>query len=140
MAPSRAQRAARARRAGPAPSGPRRTRPRRSTGIGALAIAVLGVLLPGTAYLVARRYKLGTVVTVLSLSLYGAAAYVGLRKREEAITWALDPSVLLWMIVGLSVVALGWIAVLVTSYKMLRPLTAGPAARSLGSLVIGVLC
>ncbi|GAA1110637.1 hypothetical protein GCM10009630_04620 [Kribbella jejuensis] len=101
---------------------------------------MLGVLLPGTAYLVARRFKLGTVVTLLSLGLYGAMAYVGLRKREEAITWALDPSVLLWMIVGLSVIALAWIAVLVTSYKMLRPLTAGPAARSLGSLVIGVLC
>ncbi|HWD78221.1 MAG TPA: LCP family protein [Kribbella sp.] len=135
MAPSRAQRAARARRAGP-----RRSGPRRSTGIGALAIAVLGVLLPGTAYLVARRFKLGAVVTVLSLGLYGTAAYIGLRKRNAVITWALDPSALLWMIVGLAAVALAWIAVLVTSYKMLRPLTAGPAARSLGALVIGVLC
>jgi ribosomal protein S18 acetylase RimI-like enzyme len=42
----------------------------------ALVIAVVGVLLPGTAYLVARRPRLGTVVTVLSLALYGAAAYV----------------------------------------------------------------
>ncbi|NUR98102.1 MAG: LytR family transcriptional regulator [Kribbellaceae bacterium] len=140
MAPSRAQRAARARRTGPRPAGPRSAGPRRPTGIGALAIAVLGVLLPGTAYLVARRFRLGTVVTLLSLVLYGTAAYLGLRKRDEVISWALDPSVLLWMIVGLSVVALAWIAVLVTSYKMLRPLTAGPAARTLGSLVIGVLC
>ena len=140
MAPSRAQRAARARRAGPRTAAPRRSGPRRPTGIGALAIAVLGVLLPGTAYLVARRFKLGTVVTLVSLGLYGAAAYVGLRKRDAVISWALDPSLLLWMIVGLSVVALAWIAVLVTSYKMLRPLTAGPAARTLGSLVIGVLC
>jgi polyisoprenyl-teichoic acid--peptidoglycan teichoic acid transferase len=80
------------------------------------------------------------VVTLLSLGLYGAAAYVGLRKRDAVVSWALDPSVLLWMIVGLGVVALAWIVVLVTSYKMLRPLTAGPAARSLGALVIGVLC
>jgi LCP family protein required for cell wall assembly len=101
---------------------------------------VLGVLLPGTAYLVARRIKLGSVVTLLSLGLYGATAYIGLRKRDAVITWALDPSLLLWMIAGLAVIALAWILVLVTSYKMLRPLTAGPAARTLGALVVGVLC
>ncbi|MGZ0149994.1 LCP family protein [Kribbella sp. WER1] len=130
MAQTRAPRAARARRAGP----------RRPTGIGALAIAVLGILIPGTAYLVARRTKLGTAVTLASLTLYGAAAYVGLRQRDAVISWALDPAVLLWMVVGLATVGLAWVVVLVTSYKMLRPLTAGPASRTLGSLVIGALC
>ena len=103
-------------------------------------IAVVGILLPGTAYLVARRSRLGSVVTVLSLTLYGAAAYAGLRKRDAVISWALNPSLLLWMIAGLGAIALAWIIVLVTSYKMLRPLTAGPGARLLGSLVVGVVC
>jgi LCP family protein required for cell wall assembly len=98
------------------------------------------VLLPGTAYLVARRTRLGSVVTLASLALYGAAAYVGLRKRDAVIAWALDPGLLLWMMVGLGAVALLWIVVLVTSYKMLRPLTVGPGSRLLGSLVIGVVC
>ncbi|MFD7153127.1 LCP family protein [Kribbella sp. NPDC059898] len=130
MAQTRAPRAARARRAGP----------RRPTGIGALAIAVLGILIPGTAYLAARRTRLGTAVTLVSLGLYGGAAYLALRQRDAVIAWALDPTVLLWMIAGLVAIALAWVVVLVTSYKMLRPLTAGPAARTLGSLVIGVLC
>jgi LCP family protein required for cell wall assembly len=127
MAPSRASRA-------------RRTTSRRRSAFAALTIAVLGVLLPGTAYLVARRTKLGATLIALSLALYGGAAYVGLRKRDAVIGWALDPGLLLWMIVGLVAVALTWIVVLVTSYKMLRPLTAGPGARLLGALVVGVVC
>src|SRR3954453_21565666 len=133
MAPSRAQRSSRSSRA-------RRARPRRRSAFVALAIAVAGILLPGTAYLVARRPRLGAVVTVLSLTLYGAAAYVGLRKRDAVISWALDPGLLLWMIAGLGVIALAWMVVLVTSYKMLRPLTVGPGSRLLGSLVVGVVC
>ncbi|MEU4287387.1 LCP family protein [Kribbella sp. NPDC026596] len=128
----------RARRA--APGRARRARPRRGTSVGALALAVLCALLPGTAYLIARRTWLGTLVTTCSIALYGAAAYVGLRRRDDVILWALDPGLLLWMVVGLGVVALVWVVVLVTSYKMLRPLTAGPGSRMFGSLVIGVVC
>src|SRR4051794_26850962 len=112
MAPSRAQRSSRSSRA-------RRARPRRRSAFAAVAIAVVGILLPGTAYFVARRPRLGSVVTVLSLALYGAAAYAGLRKRDAVISWALNPSLLLWMIAGLGAIALAWIIVLVTSYKML---------------------
>jgi len=127
MAPSRASRA-------------RRTTSRRRSAFAALTIAVLGLLLPGTAYLAARRTKLGSTLIVLSLALYGGAAYVGLRKRDAVIGWALDPALLLWMIVGLVAVALTWIVVLITSYKMLRPLTAGPGSRLLGALVVGAVC
>ncbi|HZX01564.1 LCP family protein [Kribbella sp.] len=130
MAQTRAPRAARARRAGP----------RRPTGIGALVIAVLGLLIPGTAYLVARRTRLGAVLTLISFGLYGAAAYLAFRQRDAVIAWALDPAALLWMVAGLAGGAVALVVVLVTSYKMLRPLTAGPASRTLGSLVVGVLC
>ncbi|TDW17991.1 LCP family protein [Kribbella kalugense] len=133
MAPSRAQRASHSSRA-------RRARPRQRSAFAALAIAVFGVLLPGTAYLVARRTRLGSVVTFVSLALYGAAAYIALRKRDAIISWALDPGLLLWMIAGLSAVGLLWIVVLVTSYKMLRPLTVRPGSRLLGSLVVGAVC
>jgi len=77
MAPSRASRA-------------RRTTSRRRSAFAALTIAVLGLLLPGTAYLAARRTKLGSTLIVLSLALYGGAAYVGLRKRDAVIGWALE--------------------------------------------------
>ncbi|MEV5960524.1 LCP family protein [Kribbella sp. NPDC051952] len=128
----------RARRAGP--SRARRINPRQRSAFAALALAVVGGLLPGTAYLFARRLRLGTVLTIVSIGLYGAAAYVGLRRRNDVITWALDPKLLLWMVVGLSALALIWVLILVTSYKMLRPLTAGPGSRAFGSVVIGLVC
>jgi len=131
-------RSSRARRASPGRA--RRAKPRQRSAFGALAFAVLGALLPGTAYLAARRIRLGAFVTTLSIALYGGAAYVGLRRRNDAISWALDPGLLLWMVVGLGAIAVAWVVVLVTSYKMLRPLTVGPGARIFGSLVIGLVC
>ncbi|MEV0282599.1 LCP family protein [Kribbella sp. NPDC050820] len=131
MSPStRARRAARA----------RRPRPRLRTSVGALALAVLGALLPGTAYLAARRFRLGTVVTLTSLTAYGAAAYLGLKRRDDVIAWALDPELLLWVVGGLAAAALCWVVVLVTSYKMLRPLTAAPVSRLFGAVVVGLVC
>lgn len=118
----------------------RRARRRERSGIGALALAIVGVLLPGIGHLVAGRRRLGAVLITLSLSLYGGAAYLALARRDDVITWALNPDVLLGMVVGLGVIALYWVAVLVTSYKMLRPLTAGPGARLAGSAVIGLVC
>ncbi|WP_433163727.1 LCP family protein [Kribbella sp. CA-247076] len=118
----------------------RRSRPRQRSAVGALVLAVLGALVPGTAYLVARRFRLGGVVTALSLAAYGVAAYVGLMRRDDVIAWALDPDLLLWMVGGLTAVALCWVVVLVTSYKMLRPLTTRPASRLFGAVVIGLVC
>jgi polyisoprenyl-teichoic acid--peptidoglycan teichoic acid transferase len=105
-----------------------------------LALAVLGALLPGTAYLLARRFRLGVLVTTISVAVYGAAAYVGLKRRDDVIAWALDPGFLLWMVAGLGAVALCWVVVLVTSYKMLRPLSVRPASRLFGAIVIGLVC
>ncbi|MGW1345857.1 LCP family protein [Kribbella sp. NPDC002412] len=134
MSPStRARRAARPGRA-------RRSTPRQRSSLAALALAVLGVLLPGTAYLAARRFRLGAVVTLISLTVYGAAAYVGLQRRDDVIGWALDPELLLWMVGGLAAAAVCWVVVLVTSYKMLRPLTAPPVSRLFGAVVVGLVC
>ncbi|WP_337926504.1 LCP family protein [Kribbella sandramycini] len=103
-------------------------------------VAVLGVLLPGVGYLAAGRRRLGAVVLLVSLGLYGGAAVVVLTRRDQVVAWALQPDVLLAMVVGLGVIALLWVTVLVTSYKMLRPLHAGPGARLAGSVVIGLVC
>jgi LCP family protein required for cell wall assembly len=121
----------------------RRARPRSTrqrSAFGALLLAVLGAAVPGTAYLVAGRTRLGVLVTGITVSALGGAAYLGLARRDDVIAWALDPNLLLWMIAGLGLVALGWVAIVVSSYKMLRPLHAGLGARLFGSLVIGLVC
>ncbi|WP_238158196.1 LCP family protein [Kribbella voronezhensis] len=103
-------------------------------------LAVLGAAVPGTAYLVAGRTRLGVFVTGLTVAFLGTAAYVGLARRDDVIKWALDPNLLLWIIAGLAVVALLWVTIVVTSYKMLRPLGSGLGARLGGSFVIGLVC
>ena len=113
---------------------------RQRSALGALVIAVLGAVVPGTAYLVAGRRKLGSVVTVMTIALLGAAGYVGVARRDDVIKWAVDPDLLLWMIGGLAVVALLWVATIVTSYRMLRPLGSGVGARLGGAFVIGLVC
>ena len=80
------------------------------------------------------------MVTAVTLSLFGGGVYVGLARRDDVIKWALDPNLLLWMVAGLALVALGWTLVIVSSYKMLRPLSSGLGARLFGSLVIGLVC
>jgi LCP family protein required for cell wall assembly len=80
------------------------------------------------------------VVTGITIALLGGAAYLGLARRDDVIKWALDPNLLLWMIAGLALVALGWVAVVVSSYKMLRPLDSGVGARLFGALAIGLVC
>ncbi|TWD80460.1 LytR family transcriptional attenuator [Kribbella amoyensis] len=128
--------ARRARRARPRTDGTTRRR----TTLGALGLAIAGALLPGTAYLVAGRRRLGTLVLVTWLGLLGSAAYVGLVRREDLISWALDPDVLLGMILGLIGLGLAWVTVLVTSYKLLRPVPSGIGPRLFGSAVIGLVC
>jgi LCP family protein required for cell wall assembly len=89
---------------------------------------------------VAGRTRLGVFVTGVTITLLGAAAYVGLARRDDVIKWALDPSLLLLIIAGLAVVALLWVTTVVTSYKMLRPLRSGVGARLGGAFVIGLVC
>jgi len=90
--------------------------------------------------LVAGRTRLGSFVTGITVTMLGAAAYVGLARRDDVIKWALDPNLLLWIIAGLAVVALLWVTIVVTSYKMLRPLRSGLGARLGGAIVIGLVC
>ncbi len=80
------------------------------------------------------------MVTGMTVALLGTAAYVGVARRDDVIKWAVDPNLLLWIIGGLAVVALFWVTIVVTSYKMLRPLGSGVGARLGGAFVIGLVC
>lgn len=101
---------------------------------------MLGTVLPGTGYLLAGRTRLGLVVTGISITLLTGAGYVGLARRDDVIRLAVDPDLLLAAIGVLVLLALGWIAVVVSSYRLVRPEGTGVAGRAVGSLVVGLLC
>lgn len=104
---------------------------------GALAVTLLGALLPGAGYLWSRR-RAGLVILAVSLT---AAALLALRLRDTQalLEFAFDPTRLRWAaaLIGLGFVL--WAFVVVTTYLMVRPVRRTPA-RAVGlACVIAVV-
>ena len=121
----------------PRPRGRRRAaRSFRST----LGWTVVGALLPGTAFLAAGRRVLGACTLLLFLLLAGGGAWLALGGGQKAaIRAALDTGALLWVLGGVVVVALLWVAVVVSGYRMLLPAGTSRGRRLGGGLVVAVL-
>jgi LCP family protein required for cell wall assembly len=129
--------------AGPAPTypppvpGPGRTaRSFRSV----LGWTLLGALIPGTAFLAAGRRLLGAITLGVFLALVGVGVWVYLGGgRQTAIRAALDTDALLWVLGGVVLVALLWIAVVVAGYRVLLPTGVSRGRRVGGTVLVAVL-
>jgi LCP family protein required for cell wall assembly len=106
---------------------------------GALGLTVLGTILPGTAYLAAGRRKLGAVTLVLFLLLVAGGVYLATTGRHTVASWAVSRSSLIEVIVGAGAIALLWMVVVVTGYRMLVPRPMGGVRHAVGALVVLVL-
>jgi LCP family protein required for cell wall assembly len=129
--------------AGPAPSFPPPPTDRRRTARSFRAVlgwTVLGALIPGTAFLAAGRRVLGAITLLVFLALLGGGAWAALGAgRQAAIRTALDTDALLWVLSGVVVVALLWIAVVVAGYHMLLPAHVSRGRRVVGGLLVAAL-
>lgn len=141
---SRSTRAA-GRRSAPRGNAPRANRSRHRghrarSASQALGLTLLSTLIPGLGFVLGGRKKLGAFVMTLSLGLLVIGAYVGLTKRDSILALAVDPSQLL--IATAAVVLLGflWICVVVSSHKLLRPISLTATGRLAGSMFVGLLC
>jgi polyisoprenyl-teichoic acid--peptidoglycan teichoic acid transferase len=114
-------------------------RPRRRRFGPALALTVVGAVVPGTAFLAAGRRKVGIAVLVVFLLLVGGGVYLATAGRDTAIRWAVESGSLMWVAVAAGVVAAAWIAVVVTQHLALRPRPARGWQSALGALVVLVL-
>ncbi|MGH3355591.1 MAG: LCP family protein [Nocardioidaceae bacterium] len=108
----------------------------------ALGITTLCSLLPGSGFVVAGRRQLGLAVAVPHL-LLGLVLlwYVGTRTGD-ALTVAVDPTALFLLSFLLVVLMLVWVAVLATTYEMLRPEGAPQWERVVGIgwvIVVGLV-
>jgi polyisoprenyl-teichoic acid--peptidoglycan teichoic acid transferase len=120
----------------PTGGGRRAARSFRST----LGWTVVGAVLPGTAFLAAGRRVLGACTLLLFLLLAGGGAWLALGGGQRtAIRTALDTGALLWVLGGVAVVALLWIAVVVAGYRMLLPAGVSRGRRVAGGLLVAVL-
>lgn len=117
---------------------PARSFRRAKTLAGALGVTVLGAVLPGAGYIWTRR-RLGWLVLVPFLVAVGAAAYY-FADVHRAAELAFDPGRLRATAVVLGVAYVIWGFTVVTTYAMARPPGMSRLEKSLGVLVVTLLC
>ncbi|GAA3084454.1 hypothetical protein GCM10010530_08020 [Kribbella aluminosa] len=76
----------------------------------------------------------------VSAGLLALGVYVGLAQRDSVIALALSPSGLLVATATVVVLGTGWIWVVISSHKLLRPISMSYTGRLTGALVVGLLC
>ncbi len=104
-----------------------------------LGWTVLGAALPGTGLIAAGRRRLGAVVLVLFLALFGVLGWIALGGRQALARWTVDTSNLVWLIAAIAAVALLWVTVIVVGYRMLLPRRTARGKKLLGGVVVALL-
>lgn len=118
----------------------RRTHRRRAHSFGgALGLTVAGSVVPGVGYLAAGRRVLGAITLVVFLALVAGGVWLGTAGRQTAVKWAVSSNSLLWIIGVAAAVAVVWIVVIATSYRMLTPRPTRAWKHAIGALVVLVL-
>ncbi|WP_449062031.1 LCP family protein [Planomonospora algeriensis] len=114
---------------------------RRRPGIGSsLAFTLGSAVLWGLAHLRAGRRRTGVLLMISSLTVITAAATALLTAKSFLLTLAVRPG---WLqAFGVVALLLGTVtaAVVVRSYRLLRPQGLGRAARRLSAFAVGLLC
>jgi LCP family protein required for cell wall assembly len=111
---------------------------RRSFG-SALGWTVAGAVVPGTAFLVARRRTLGVVTLLVFLALIGGTAWLATGGRRIAARTAVDTNLLLWVFGAVGLLGLLWVVVVVAGYRMLVPHRTSAGKHVIGALVVTAL-
>lgn len=117
---------------------PRRTFRRAETLAGALGVTVLGAVVPGAGYLWTRR-RLGWFVLVPFLIAMGVAAYY-FRDVDRALDFAFDPARLRVAAGVIGFLYVAWAFTVATTYAMARPLGMRRREKTLGVVVVALLC
>jgi LCP family protein required for cell wall assembly len=105
-----------------------------------LWLTFVGALFPGSGLVAGGRTRLGAFVMATAAALVGLGVLVGTTRRNDLIAVAVTPRRLLIAAAVVGVVALCWMAVIVASYRSLRPATRGRLARAGGTAFVGLLC
>ena len=136
---SRSNRAA-GRRSAPRASRSRHRGHRARSASQALGLTLLSTLIPGLGFVLGGRKKLGAFVMTLSIGLLVIGAYIGLTKRDSVLALAVDPKRLLIATAAVVVLGFLWICVVISSHKLLRPISLTATGRLAGSMFVGLLC
>jgi LCP family protein required for cell wall assembly len=123
-----------------APHAHRRTARRASGFVPALLLTVAGTVVPGTTFLATGRRKVGAALLALFVLLLLGGLVLATTAQRDVVRLAVDSTALRWIIAGIVVLALGWLAVVVTGYRAVRPRQLRPWQRGVGVGVVTLLC
>jgi polyisoprenyl-teichoic acid--peptidoglycan teichoic acid transferase len=104
-----------------------------------LGLTVLGALVPGTAFLAAGRRVLGALTLLVFLLLVGGGVWLATGGRQAVVRAAVDTDRLLWIVGGIGLLTLLWVAVVVAGYRMLLPRGTSRGRHLVGALVVVLL-
>jgi LCP family protein required for cell wall assembly len=114
---------------------------RRANGFaGTIGVTALGALLPGAGFLFTGRRVLGWAVLLVSAVIVGLAVWYLPHDMDSALDFAFDPTRLEIAAGVLLAVFLGWLAVVVATYLMVRPKAAPRWQTVLSTLLVIGLC
>jgi LCP family protein required for cell wall assembly len=105
-----------------------------------LGWTLLSAVVPGAGFIHSRRHRLGLTVLLVSIGGLVLAAYAAPHNLRAALDLAVDPSELTRAAVVTLVCLALWVAMVVTTFVMLRPRRALSWQLWSGSAVVGVVC
>lgn len=107
---------------------------------GALRLALLSTLIPGSGHLV-LRHRIGYFILGAFLLLTGAGVLVVLRMpRDTLLAYALSSEALRYVIGALGVLSVSWLLVILDTYLLAVPRHRTIGQRLVGGTVVAVLC
>lgn len=107
---------------------------------GALGLTTLGTFVPGSGFLAAGRRRLGTTVLAIAVILLGVALWYGLTQRRELLHVVVKPGQLRMIAAVMLLMLIAWVAVVIATHRMVRPLDMTGGQRFLGAAFVGFLC
>ncbi|MGI8722359.1 MAG: LCP family protein, partial [Geodermatophilaceae bacterium] len=102
-------------------------------------MSVLGALIPGLAYLLAGRRALGLFTLTVFLSVVGAAVWLIQGDERRLLRLLVDGNALVVLGIGVMVLGVGWITVILTGHRLLRPSGLRTGQRLVGAVLMAVL-
>jgi len=100
---------------------------------------VLGALVPGLAYLLAGRRALGLITLSVFLGVVGSAIWLIRGDERRLLRLLVDGNALAILGIGAIVLGLGWVAVILTGHRLLRPRGMRTGQRLVGAVVMALL-
>ncbi|HET7328852.1 MAG TPA: LCP family protein [Nocardioidaceae bacterium] len=119
----------------------RRADLRRAQGLpGTLGITALSAVLPGSGFIFAGRRTLGLLVLLPTLLVAVLGGWYAATHVRSLLRTAVDPDRLTILSVALITLLVAWVAVVVATYRMVRPLQRPRWHNYVGAAFVVVLC